>query len=278
MERWGEGGGGGYSYFLFIAFARMQLFFNYLPLDFPYAHLHTPPQCTYHAKSPSFGEEFKIRLPLVIRPGHHLLFSLYHVHVKDKGDDDSLVAKLVGKQKEEAVEELIGHAALPLWRVHDAAIPGTSVRTVLPDGAFWLPLMPHGSVPEHYLSSPDFALAEAGPEGPVGASTVPAGVETSSSPGRAILVSTRLLSTVYPQDPAVVSFLSCIPASPALSLPDVVPQGEPTGSTEAAGGSSGPDRRGTLVTAVEHLKTASPAAVSRHLLVLVRQLTVSFYF
>ncbi|GIQ80169.1 dedicator of cytokinesis [Kipferlia bialata] len=39
---------------------------------------------TYHHKTPEMGDEVRVRLPLQVTPRHHLLFTLYHVSVKDK--------------------------------------------------------------------------------------------------------------------------------------------------------------------------------------------------
>lgn len=37
---------------------------------------------SYHAKNPSYYDEFKICLPPTITPAHHLLFTLYHIPVQ----------------------------------------------------------------------------------------------------------------------------------------------------------------------------------------------------
>ena len=37
---------------------------------------------TYHSKQPQFYDEIKINLPANLHPGHHLLFTFYHVNVQ----------------------------------------------------------------------------------------------------------------------------------------------------------------------------------------------------
>jgi len=37
---------------------------------------------TYHCKTPTFHDEFKIELPVAVRPTHHLLFTFYNVSCK----------------------------------------------------------------------------------------------------------------------------------------------------------------------------------------------------
>ncbi|ELR16168.1 Dedicator of cytokinesis [Acanthamoeba castellanii str. Neff] len=59
---------------------------------------------SYHAKNPSYYDEFKICLPPTITPAHHLLFTLYHIPVQ------------IAKNKDVAPErKVIGYAWLPLF-------------------------------------------------------------------------------------------------------------------------------------------------------------------
>jgi len=37
---------------------------------------------SYHTRNPQLNDEVKLRLPDVLTPAHHLVFSVYHVHVK----------------------------------------------------------------------------------------------------------------------------------------------------------------------------------------------------
>lgn len=42
----------------------------------------THTQVSYHTRTPQMNDEVKLRLPDVLTPQHHLVFSVYHVHVK----------------------------------------------------------------------------------------------------------------------------------------------------------------------------------------------------
>jgi hypothetical protein len=71
---------------------------------------------TYHEKSPSFQDEFKLRLPPRLTSRHHLLFSFYHLNLeafeKKKADPNEI-----------QVETLLGYAVLPLWQQPPRIVP-----------------------------------------------------------------------------------------------------------------------------------------------------------
>lgn len=54
----------------------------------------------YHKKNPSFTEEIKIKLPTVITPNSHILFTFSHVICQAKG-------------KASEVENILGYVAIP---------------------------------------------------------------------------------------------------------------------------------------------------------------------
>jgi hypothetical protein len=60
---------------------------------------------TYHDKRPNYYDEIKIELPPCLTPQHHLLFSFYHIPLKESKK----------KYKNEG-EILIGQAVLPLYQ------------------------------------------------------------------------------------------------------------------------------------------------------------------
>jgi len=84
-----------------------------LPPSFPPSLLHSsdnislhsltlppslPPslQVSYHTRNPQLNDEVKLRLPDVLTPAHHLVFSVYHVHVKKQSSILSSLKQAVG--------------------------------------------------------------------------------------------------------------------------------------------------------------------------------------
>mgnify|MGYP001133512107 CR=1 FL=1 len=63
---------------------------------------------TYHSKNVGWNDEFKLDLPVHIRPVHHLLFTFYNVSCKDQ-------------KKVATTKSLIGYAILPLLQQHRVA-------------------------------------------------------------------------------------------------------------------------------------------------------------
>ncbi|VDM70465.1 unnamed protein product [Strongylus vulgaris] len=57
----------------------------------------------YHNKTPHIADEIKLRIPIDLDDGHHLLFSFYHISCKPNN-------------KDEEVEYPIGYSWLPLFR------------------------------------------------------------------------------------------------------------------------------------------------------------------
>lgn len=64
---------------------------------------------TYHSKTPTFAEEFKVTLPMPLTERHHAFFAFAHVAV----DDNS---------KKSTIETPIGYAWLPLARTDTALL------------------------------------------------------------------------------------------------------------------------------------------------------------
>lgn len=85
------------------------------------AEAHTA--VSYHNRTPSFAEEWKVRLPNRINKQTHLLFTFIHVHTKQKGGGGGVLDKVGGAADKggsaggsSGVEEVVGYTWLPLWR------------------------------------------------------------------------------------------------------------------------------------------------------------------
>jgi hypothetical protein len=115
----------------------------------------------YHAKSPAFHEEIKVRLPVPLPPAAHVLFTFYHVRFSGKDDGNE---EMNDEEKLDFVEvgasstldlgnrtRLVGFAFLPLW---------DSERRQLIAGELSLPIA--RDCPENYLTSPKVHWIEKG--------------------------------------------------------------------------------------------------------------------
>lgn len=91
---------------------------------------------SYHNRSPSFNEEFKIRLPIKLNKQTHILFTFIHVHTKNKSDTP--------------VDEVVGYTWLPLCR-DDCLQTGTFALPVMaempPAGYSFLSPIPMDTLP-----------------------------------------------------------------------------------------------------------------------------------
>lgn len=56
----------------------------------------------HHNTNPVWYEEVKLRLPIHVKPEHHLLFTFYHISCE------------INKKKENNVESCVGYAWMPL--------------------------------------------------------------------------------------------------------------------------------------------------------------------
>lgn len=88
----------------------------------------------YHEKRPLFMEEFKTRLPVALKPSHHLLFLISHIDCKTSGNTKKSAS---GK-----IRTPVGFAFLPLL-INDG-------RFMLSDGLHDLPVS--STFPSKYLS------------------------------------------------------------------------------------------------------------------------------
>jgi hypothetical protein len=140
----------------------------------------------YHERRLSMYEQIKIRLPTVLRPQHHLLFTFSHVQCN------------LGKLKKgDSPETIFGYACFPLF----------SDSRIVPDGSYGLPVVSGSSFPRsRYLESEGVsATAGAG-----GASHEEADVPMFG-------FHTKLVSTLYTQDPSLDSWLNSSVSSPSTS-------------------------------------------------------------
>ncbi|KIH47291.1 hypothetical protein ANCDUO_22651 [Ancylostoma duodenale] len=115
----------------------------------------------YHNKTPHIADEIKLRIPVDLDDGHHLLFTFYHISCK-------------ANNKDEEVEYPIGYSWLPLFR--DGR---------LSTGDFHLPICLDRLPSSYGYLSPDVALPN---------------VRWLDAHKPAFNLSVTAISTVHPQD------------------------------------------------------------------------------
>lgn len=90
--------------------------------------------CTvlHHNTNPVWYEEIKLRLPIHLKPEHHLLFTFYHVSCE------------LNKKRENGVESCVGYAWMPLLHKGKLSVEEQSlaVASHLPPG--YLSIQPLG--------------------------------------------------------------------------------------------------------------------------------------
>ena len=124
----------------------------------------------YHEKRPSMYEQIKIRLPSVLNQGHHLLFTFAHVQCRE--------AKM---KKGESLETVFGYATFALF-------PN---KRVVQDGSYEIPIAISSSFPHtNYMDA-----------------QVEQHAQYYDNMRPLLSFHTKLISTIYTQDPVLDSWL-----------------------------------------------------------------------
>ena len=210
---------------------------------------------TYHSNKPPMGGEIKVRLPTVMKPSHHMLFTLYHVHCKKRKNETS-------------PQEVIGYGILPIFSPEDEKILKSEndegeVSVMVRDGLHEIMVQVGTTLTEAYSCYTPVKPRAGGHDGK-DRSRSSFGSLSNKLTFINLQVATRLRSSLYTQDPPLNQFFASYgniavqDMSATAGHEDLDSIGKEKPSPEMA--------VQTMLEAIHRLPDANPFEVTSHIL------------